>query len=91
MATPLLKICKYCLLGSAVDFYLLMLNSCMVLYSTAMQHVWLWYDILIAMSCNDLWLLNKLAIEYIFYVRFLSVVFTLISVFGFIFIDGMTE
>ena len=56
-----------------------------------MQRVWLWYDILIAMSCDDLWLLNILAIEYIFYVRFLGLVFTLISVFGFIFIDGMTE
>lgn len=63
----------------------------MVLYSIAMQRVWLWYDILIAMSCDDLWILNILAIGCVFTFGFLGLVFTLISVFGFIFIDGMTE
>jgi hypothetical protein len=63
----------------------------MVLYSIAIQRVWLWYDILIAMSCDDLWLLSKLAIGCVFHIRFLGLGFTLISVFGFIFIDGMTE
>ena len=56
-----------------------------------MQRVWLWYDILIAMSCDDLWLLNILAIGCVFHISFLGLGFTLISVFGFIFIDGMTE
>jgi len=56
-----------------------------------MQRVWFWYDILIAMSCDDLWLLNMLSIGCVFHIRFLGLGFTLISVFGFIFIDGMTE